>query len=67
LLTRPVAFLLAGEMAVVYLQFHFPQNFWPILNGGEAVVLFCFIYLHLFAVGAGPFSIDALRRRSSVS
>lgn len=67
LLTRPVAFLLAGEMAVVYFQFHFPQSFWPILNGGEAVVLFCFIYLHLFAVGAGPFSIDALRRRSSAS
>ena len=63
-LTRPVALLLAGEMAVAYFQAHFPQNFWPILNGGEAAVLFCFIYLHLFAVGAGPFSIDALRRRS---
>ena len=65
LLTRPVAFLLAGEMAVVYFQFHFPQNFWPILSGGEPVVLFCFIYLHLSAVGAGPWSIDALRRRIS--
>jgi putative oxidoreductase len=66
LLTRPVAFLLAGEMAVAYFQAHFPRSFWPILNGGEAVVLFCFIYLHLFAVGAGPWSIDALRRRNSV-
>ena len=65
--TRPVAFLLAGEMAVAYFQVHFPNSFWPILNGGEPVVLFCFIYLYLFAVGAGPFSIDALRRRSSAS
>ena len=65
LLTRPVAFLLAGEMAVAYFQVHFPQNFWPIRNGGEPVVLFCFIYLYLFAVGAGPWSVDALRRRSS--
>lgn len=65
LLTRPVAFLLAGEMAVAYFQAHFPRSFWPVLNGGEAVVLFCFIYLHLFAVGAGPWSIDALRHRSS--
>jgi putative oxidoreductase len=65
LLTRPVAFLLAGEMAVAYFQAHFPQSFWPILNRGEAAVLFCFIYLHFFAVGAGPWSIDALRRRKA--
>jgi putative oxidoreductase len=63
--TRPVAFLLAGEMAVAYFQVHFPNSIWPILNGGEPVVLFCFIYLYLFAVGAGPWSIDALRRRTS--
>jgi putative oxidoreductase len=63
--TRPVALILAGEMAVAYFQAHFPRSFWPILNGGEAAVLFCFIYLHLFTVGAGPWSIDALRRRSS--
>jgi len=62
LFTRPVAFLLAGEMAVAYFQAHFPRSFWPVLNGGEAPVLFCFIFLYLFAVGAGPFSIDALRR-----
>jgi putative oxidoreductase len=66
LLTRPVAFLLSGEMAVAYFQAHFPRSFWPILNGGEAVILFCFIYLHLFAVGAGPWSVDALRRRNTV-
>jgi len=65
LFTRPVAFLLAGEMAVAYFQAHAPRDFFPIRNGGEVVVLFCFIYLYLFAVGAGPYSLDALlgRRR----
>jgi len=62
LLTRPVAFLLAGEMAVAYFQAHFPRNFFPIRNGGEHVVLFCFVYLHLLAVGGGPFSLDAVLR-----
>ena len=62
-LTRPVAFLLAGEMAVAYFQAHLPRSFWPIRNGGEPVVLFCFIYLYLFAVGAGPYSVDAALRR----
>ena len=66
LFTRPVAFLLSGEMAVAFFQMHFPRSFWPILNGGEPVVLFCFVFLYLFAVGAGPFSIDALRDRTSV-
>jgi putative oxidoreductase len=65
LLTRPVALLLSGEMAVAYFQAHLPRNFWPIRNGGEVVVLFCFIYLHLFVVGAGPWSLDALLRRKS--
>ena len=65
LFTRPVAFLLAGEMAVAYFQAHFPRSFWPILNGGEVVVLFCFIFLHLVAVGAGPWSVDALLRGKS--
>jgi putative oxidoreductase len=64
LFTRPVAFLLAGEMAVAYFLSHAPRSFWPILNGGEPAVLFCFIFLYLFATGAGPFSMDAeLRRR----
>jgi putative oxidoreductase len=67
LFTRPVAFLLSGEMAVAYFQAHLPRSFWPIRNGGEPVVLFCFVYLYLFAVGAGPWSLDALlRRRKSV-
>ena len=67
LFTRPVAFLLSGEMAVAFFQAHFPRSFWPILNGGEHVVLFCFIYLFLFAAGAGPYSLDAAlfgRRRA---
>ena len=58
LFTRPVAFLLAGEMAVAYFQAHAPRGFWPILNGGEPAVLFCFVFLYLFAAGAGPFSVD---------
>jgi putative oxidoreductase len=59
LFTRPVAFLLAGEMAVAYFQSHAPRSFFPILNRGEPTVLFCFVYLYLFAVGAGPYSVDA--------
>ncbi len=63
LLTRPVAFLLSGQMAVAYSQAHAPRHFFPVRNGGENVVLFCFVFLRLFAVGAGPFSVDALLRR----
>ena len=62
LFTRPVAFLLAGRMAVAYFQAHAPRSFWPILNGGEPPVLFCFVFLYLFATGAGPFSVDAALR-----
>ena len=61
LLTRPVAFLLAGQMAVAYFQAHFPRAFWPIMNGGEPAVLFCFSFLYFAATGAGPFSVDSLR------
>ncbi len=59
LFTRPVAFLLSGEMAVAYFQAHAPRAFFPIMNGGEVVVLFCFIYLFLFVAGGGPYSLDA--------
>jgi putative oxidoreductase len=62
LFTRPVAFLLAGEMAVAYFQAHFPRSFWPIVSGGEVPALYCFIYLFLFGNGAGPFSVDATLR-----
>jgi putative oxidoreductase len=63
LCTRPVAFVLSGEMAVAYFQFHQPQGLFPIQNHGEGAVLFCFIYLFFAAHGAGPWSLDAMRRR----
>jgi len=62
LFTRPVAFVLAGEMAVAYFQFHFPKSFWPTVNQGVPAVLYCFVFLYLSAAGPGPWSIDALRR-----
>ena len=64
LLTRPAAFLMAGQMAVAYFQFHFPQGFWPTQNGGVTAVLYCFVWLYFSAVGPGPWSVDALRRES---
>jgi len=66
LFTRPVAFLLVGEMAVAYFQFHAPKSFWPSVNQGMPAVLFCFIWLYFSAAGAGPWSLDARRgsRRS---
>ena len=63
LFTRPVAFLLAGEMAVAYFQFHAPQGFWPVLNGGIPAILYCFIWLYFSAAGSGPWSLDAMRER----
>lgn len=66
LFTRPVAFILSGEMAVAYFTAHAPRALWPIENRGEAAVLFCFIFLFLAAHGAGPYSLDTLigRRRA---
>jgi putative oxidoreductase len=64
LFTRPVAFLLAGEMAVAYWMVHAPNSFYPVLNGGDAAILFCFVFLYLAARGAGPFSIDGTRNRT---
>ena len=63
LLTRPVAFLLSGEMAVAYLMSHQPHGAWPIQNHGETAVLFSFIFLFLAGDGAGAFSLDARLRR----
>jgi len=63
LFTRPVAFLLSGEMAVAYFQFHFPQGFWPTLNGGIPAILYCFLWLYFSAAGAGAWSLDAVRRK----
>jgi putative oxidoreductase len=62
--TRPVAFLLAGEMAVAYFQVHFPRSLFPIQNGGDNVVLFCFVWLFLMVAGAGPWSVDHLIAKS---
>ncbi len=62
--TRCVAFVLSGEMAVAYWQFHAPNGVWPILNHGEPAVLFCFIFLFMSAMGGGDWSLDALLRRS---
>jgi putative oxidoreductase len=63
LFTRPVAFILAGEMAVAYFQFHFPGGIWPVLNGGVPAVLYCFVWFYFSAAGAGPWSLDALRKK----
>jgi putative oxidoreductase len=65
LFTRPVAFVLSGEMAVAYFQFHFPQGFWPTINGGVSAALYCFVLLYLSAAGAGPWSLDARRGRGA--
>ena len=64
LFTRPVAFLLSGEMAVAYFYAHFPRNFFPLINGGDAAILYCFVFLYLVFAGPGPWSIDALLARS---
>ena len=64
LLTRPVAFVLSGEMAVAYFQVHAPRSFWPALNQGTAAVLFCFWYLYLAVAGPGPWSLDAMIARA---
>ena len=61
LFTRPVAFLLSGEMAVAYFMVHAPQSFFPVLNGGELAIIYSFAFLYFAAAGAGPWSIDAKR------
>jgi putative oxidoreductase len=62
LLSRPVAFLLSGNMAVAYFMAHAPKGPWPILNGGDLAILFCFVFLYLWAAGPGPWSEDAAMR-----
>ena len=64
LFTRPVAFILSGEMAVAYFQFHYPRGFWPVVNEGQPAVLYCFIWLYMSARGAGPWSLDAMLRKA---
>jgi putative oxidoreductase len=64
LCTRPAAFIMSGEMAVGYFMFHASQGFFPILNHGDAAILYCFVFLYLVFAGAGPWSLDALWRRN---
>jgi putative oxidoreductase len=64
LFTRLVAFLCAGEMAIGYFMFHFPKGFWPIVNMGEAAILYCFIFLYLAAAGPGAWSVDGARSKA---
>lgn len=65
LFSRPVAFILSGEMAFAYFMAHFPHNhIFPLLNGGGPAVLFCFVFLYLSAAGPGPWSVDRALRRT---
>jgi putative oxidoreductase len=66
LFTRVTAFILSGEMAIAYWMVHAPQSTFPIQNGGEAAILYCFIFLAIAAIGPGPWSIDAARGRKVV-
>ena len=61
LFTRPVAFILSGEMAVAYFLFHAPSSVYPVINGGDAAILFSFIFLYLLTAGPGAWSLDGRR------
>ncbi len=63
LFTRPVAFILSGVMAVAYFYAHAPRGVFPILNGGELAVLYCFVLLYLAAAGGGAWSVDRMQKR----
>ncbi len=63
LFTRPVAFILSGMMAVAYFMAHFPQSPYPAVNGGDAAILFCFVFLYLVTSGPGAWSLDGAKKR----
>ena len=63
LFSRLAAFVAAGEMAVAYWMTHFPQGFWPVVNRGEAAILFCFVFLYIAAAGPGAWSVDGARAK----
>jgi putative oxidoreductase len=63
LFTRAAAFVCSGQMAVAYFMAHASQGFWPALNGGEAAILYCFVFLYLVFAGPGPWSLDAVVRK----
>lgn len=65
LFSRPVAFVLSGQMAFAYFIAHAPKSFFPALNGGDAAILFCFVFLYIACAGPGPWSIDAQRGRGT--
>jgi putative oxidoreductase len=65
LFTRPVAFLLSGEMAFAYWMAHAPRNVFPVLNGGDAAILYCFVFLYIFFAGGGPWSVDRIWRKAN--
>jgi len=67
LFTRPVAFILSGEMAVAYFLVHAPKGFWPLRNGGDLAAIFSFVFLYLALAGGGAWSADRLRRRDECS
>jgi putative oxidoreductase len=64
-LTRPAALIASGEMAVAYWFYHAPRSFFPAINGGDAAILFCFVFLYIFAAGPGALSLDGLLHSSS--
>lgn len=64
LYTRIVAFILCGDMAVAYFMVHFPRSFFPAVNGGDAAVLYCFVFLYIFFAGGGSWSVDRALNRS---
>ena len=66
LFSRPVAFLLSGQMAVAYFLAHAPQGFWPLLNKGELAVMYCFVFLYFAVVGGGSWGVDYLLRRRDI-
>ena len=63
LFTRPAAFIMSGEMAFAYFISHAPNNFFPILNRGDAAILYCFVFLYLAFAGGGPWSVDTVLGR----
>jgi putative oxidoreductase len=65
LLSRPVAFILSGDMAVAYFMSHWPKGWLPLLNGGDLAVMYCFVFFYLWVAGPGPWSVDAYWRSRS--
>jgi putative oxidoreductase len=65
LFTRPVAFILSGDMAFAYFMAHEPRGFFPLLNGGELAIVYCFLFLYFAVVGGGAWSVDRLRRNAT--